>query len=159
MKYINKIILLSPPNPFQLWKIILENFGGVGGGNQEKIKVQLTKKKAVPGAPPPTSTKTGDQRQQTGAQATAAVVLVSEAVLTPTAVGRPTTTAVTTATTLKVNTTTAMAVDTTTIEAQLTETTTSTSAATATTATMEPTTAPETTVPATAPAVPAAARL
>ena len=109
--------------------------------------------------PPPTSTTTGDQRQQTGAQATAAVVLVSEAVLTPTAVGRPTTTAVTTATTLKVNTTTAMAVDTTTIEAQLTETTTSTSAATATTATMEPTTAPETTVPATAPVVPPAARL
>ena len=109
--------------------------------------------------PPPTSTTTGDQRQQTGAQATAAVVLVSEAVLTPTAVGLPTTTAVTTATTLKVNTTTAMAVDKTTIEAQLTETTTSTSAATATTATMEPTTAPDTTVPATAPAVPAAARL
>ena len=83
------------------------------------------------------------------------MVLVSEAVLTPTAVGRPTTTAVTTATTLKVNTTTAMAVDTTTIEAQLTETTTSTLAATAT---MEPTTAPETTVPATAPVVPAASR-
>ena len=111
------------------------------------------------GPPHPTSTTTGDQRQQTGAQATAAVVLVSEAVLTQTAVGRPTTTAVTTATTLKVNTTTAMAVDTTTIEAQLTETTTSTSAATATTATMQPTTAPETTVPATAPAVPPAAGL